>query len=316
MKACWWRRAALIAACGTAALLAACGSGSIESRLNPSRVIVFGDGFSDLGNGGTRYTVNDASTNNWALRVAQNFGKTVSASASGGLGYAQGNARVALKPDAAGNAATRTVVEQIDAFLASGNPGADDLILMGGGAADIVVQAQALLAGSQTRAATDAAVEAAGQALAAQVRRLTDAGARQVAVVGPFNLGKSPWAIAIGQTALLEELTLKFNNAFLVAAVDLGNRALYIDAAYYFNLVVGNPASYSLANATDAVCNSVDAGAGIGTGAGQVNSALCTTATLVNASYDTYLFADRLHVTPAAHRLFGDFAFDRLRARW
>ena len=61
-----------------------------------------------------------------------------------------------------------------------------------------------------------------------------------------------------------------------------------------------------------------DAGTGgIGIGAGQVNSALCTTNTIVSgADYNLYLFADRVYPTPAAQRKFGDYAFQRIRARW
>ena len=57
------RRALLLALCASSALLAACGGGNVESQLVPSRIIAFGDGFSDLGQGGTRYTVNDSSVN-------------------------------------------------------------------------------------------------------------------------------------------------------------------------------------------------------------------------------------------------------------
>ena len=58
---------------------------------------------------------------------------------------------------------------------------------------------------------------------------------------------------------------------------------LYIDAAYYFNLVTASPSSYSFdnANASKPVCTAIDAGPGIGIGAGQLNSALCTPSTLL-----------------------------------
>ena len=50
---CHWMRRALLALASAAALLvAACGSGTIESQLQPSRIVVFGDGFSDLGQAG------------------------------------------------------------------------------------------------------------------------------------------------------------------------------------------------------------------------------------------------------------------------
>ena len=90
-----------------------------------------------------------------------------------------------------------------------------------------------------------------------------------------------------------------------------------MDAAYYVNLYTSVPGVYSFTNAANPVCTSVDAGNGIGIGAGQVNSALCTPSTLVaGASADRYVFADSVYLTPEAHRQLGDFAYDRLRARW
>ena len=72
----------------------------------------------DLGQGGSRYTVNDGSVNIWTQHVAASFGVPLAPAAAGGTSYATGNARVNAKPDAAGSSATPTVTEQIDSFLA------------------------------------------------------------------------------------------------------------------------------------------------------------------------------------------------------
>ncbi len=61
----WLRRGVLLAACAASLLLAACGSGTTESRLAPARLVVFGDAFADVGQSGTRYTVNDGGIDNW-----------------------------------------------------------------------------------------------------------------------------------------------------------------------------------------------------------------------------------------------------------
>jgi phospholipase/lecithinase/hemolysin len=313
----WLRRAFALAACASALLLAACGSGSIESRLHPTRVVAFGDAFADLGQNGARYTINDGTVNNWSQFVAQSFLLTLAPSASGGLSYATGNARVLAKPDAAGNGATATVKEQIDAFLATSAFTANDLVLVNAGISDIVVQTSAFLAGSQTRDQLLANVGQAGRDLGAQVRRLVAAGAQHVVVVGPYNLGKSPWAIQTGQTAVLTEASGRFNEQLLVSVVDIGANVLYVDAALYFNLATAAPSAYTLSNATDLACISIDPGPGIGTGSGQINSNLCTASTLIGAlDAQSYVFADRLYVTPVAQRLFGEYAYGRIRARW
>jgi outer membrane lipase/esterase len=313
----WMRRALLALASASALLIAACGSGTIESQLQPSRLVAFGDGFSDVGQGGSRYTVNDGSVNIWAHQVAAGFGLPLAPVAAGGTSYATGNVRINTKPDAAGNSATLTVTEQVDQFLATNSIGSDDLLIIGAGIGDIVAEAAKVNSGAQTGDQMMTNVRQAGRELGGQVRRLVQAGAAHVVVVGPYDLGKSPWAKATSQTDLLSDASGRFNEQLLLSIVDLGANVLYVDAALLFNLMVSSPASYDLSNETDPVCTSVDPGPGIGTGAGQVNSALCNTGTLVaGADYTRYLFADRIYPTPQAHRRFGDYAYDRVRARW
>lgn len=320
------RRAALIApwlaaaACTCLGLLAGCGSSSTESELVPTRFIAFGDSFADVGqSGGRKYTVNDSSVNHWLQKFAAGYGRSITASSAGGLGYAQGMARIATSPDAAGNASTLNVTQQIDAFLASQQLQDNDLLVVSGGVGDIIFEINAMQAGSQTEADMTTHLKQAGVALAAQIKRLLAVGAKHIAVVGAYNLGKTPWGTALDKKTVLTDATSHFNEALLVALNDLGEKVLYIDAAYYMNLL-SDPLSapgYAISNVVDPVCTSVDAGAGIGTGSGQVNALLCDTTTLLAGADDTkYAFADRIHFTPAAQRLFGDYAYSRLRARW
>ena len=310
------RRGFLLAA-GAAATLAACGSGTIESALKPSRVINFGDAMSDVGQGGSRYTVNDGAVNTWSALVAANYGLTLTAAVSGGTGYAQGNARVAGKPDAAGVSTTPTVTQQIDSFLASNTFGASDLVLVNGGLSDIIYEMAAVTAGTQTSDQMIANLATAAQNLAAQLQRLVKAGAKYVVVAGVYNLARSPWATSTGQTGLLGAASAKFNEQLLVNSVNLGANVLYADAAYYFNLVTSVPTGYGLTDASTVMCTSVDAGAGIGIGTGQINSALCNTTTIATGlDYTKFAFADAVYFTPVAQVLFGNYVYTRLRARW
>ncbi|HXE50889.1 MAG TPA: SGNH/GDSL hydrolase family protein [Ramlibacter sp.] len=315
---CHWMRRALLALASAAALLvAACGSGTIESQLQPSRIVAFGDGFSDLGQAGSRYTVNDGTANVWLHEFAVRFGLTLTATAAGGTSYATGNARINTKPDAAGNSATPTVTQQVDQFLAGNAIGANDLMVINGGIADIVAEMAKVNSGAQTSDQMIATVKQAGRDLGAQVRRLVQAGGAHVMVVGTYDLGKSPWATITGQATLLSDASVQFNDQLLLSIVDLGANVLYVDAALEFNLMIASPPSFNMTDATNPVCTSVDPGPGIGTGAGQVNSALCNTSTLLaGADYTHFLFADRIYPTPQGHRTFGDFAFDRIRARF
>lgn len=307
----WMRRALLALASASTLLLAACGSGTIESQLRPSRIVAFGDGMSALGaTGSDRHTVNDGSVNIWTLELASRFGVPLTTS------YAAGNARVSRKPDAAGVAATLTVAEQIDAFLASGAIGANDLLVINAGTADIIAEMAQVTSTAQTSTQMIANAGQAGRELAAQVRRLVDAGAKHVTVSGPYHLGRSPWAAAIGQGSQLTEASNKFNEELLVAMVEMGAEVLYVDAALLFNLMIGTPEAYDMTNATRAVCTSVDPGPGIGIGANQVNSALCTPGTVSTSDYNRFMFADMVYVTPHAQRKLGEHAYDKIRGRW
>ena len=107
-----WLRRSVLAAAGVSAamLLAGCGSSTIESALKPERFIAFGDGLSDVGQvNGARYTINDGSSANWTQELAGIYNLKLTAASVGGTSYAQGNARVSAKPDAAGSASALTV---------------------------------------------------------------------------------------------------------------------------------------------------------------------------------------------------------------
>jgi outer membrane lipase/esterase len=315
----WLRRALLLAASASALLLAACGGGSVESQLSPTRVVAFGDAMGDVGQNGRRYTINDGSVNNWTQFVAQAYGRTLTPVSAGGTSYATGNARVTAKPDAAGNPATLTVTEQVTAFLAASKPNDNDLVLVSGGTSDVIAEAQAVIAGTQTRDQMLVNVGAAGRELAAQVRRVVAAGATHVVVAGPYNLGRSPWALQTNQGDLLLAASSRFNDQLLVAMVDLGANVLYVDAALYYNLVVSNytGSSYNLSDVTQVACTSIDPGPGIGTGPAQINSNLCTPATLLpGIDPAKFLYADRVYPTPRGQQLFGDYAYGRIKERF
>lgn len=317
MAANWMRRTALVSACATAVLLAACGSSTTESAITPSRFIAFGDATSDLGQNGSSYTVNDGSVNIWTRYVATQYGQQLTPSNQGGLNYAFGNARIAATPDAAGNPATPTLAMQIDSFLASNALQRNDVVLLSAGVSDMIAGLKAVIDGTQTAGQNTASARALGKQYADQIRRLTDAGAKQVVFSGTYDLGKSLWAIERGQVGAAQAASEAFNEALLIGLNDLGNSVLYVDLAYYVNLYTYSPRSYGFTNATTPVCTSVDPGPGIGIGAGEINSARCNISTLIpGVDPGAYLFADKVYLTPSANRQFGAYAYDKLRFRW
>jgi phospholipase/lecithinase/hemolysin len=311
----WLRRAWLMAACATALVLAACGGGSTtESQLAPARVIVFGDATADS-TSATRYTVNDGTPNSiWTEYVAAQYGLTP-------ISSAKGNVRVVDPGGANGAGATPTVAQQIDIFLTGNSFNANDLVLVSAGTSDIIAEVQAAIQAAPTQTADEAIARAdqAARDLGAQVQRLVNAGARHVAVAGPYNLARSPWALQTGQASLLSSAVRAFNNRLLITmeTAALGSSVLYVSQETFIDTVISNPGGYALSDTVNPVCadSAKDPGPGIGTGTNQLNSSKCM-AVRAGADANTSLFADRVYLTPTGNLQFGAYVYARLRERW
>ena len=327
----WMHRTLLTAAAAASvALLAACGSSTTANSVRPDSIITFGDAMSDLGqnSNGRPYSVTttDGLQNNWTREIAYRYDLTLTAARAGGTAYAQGNARVAL-PDATGTNAP-SITSQIDSYLAA-NPKFPDkqFVLLSGGMSDVIAGYNEVLAGTTTVDQYLANMRTAGKQMADQVRRLHVAGAPRVLAIGTPNVSRTLWAKGLDTAnpaadpqpiKTLEDATNAFNQTMQVSLVDLdGTQVLYSDVQYYFNSMTGNPGNFNFTNNTDPLCTTVDATNGIGIGAGQINSSLCTTDTVVDSSkISQYVFSDKINYTPEAHRRFGDWVYDRMKANW
>ena len=303
MKASWTRRAALaLVGVSAAAMMAACGDGSVVSDLKPARFMTVGDSFADVGQASGKYTVNDGSLT-WVQQLAANYNLTVDPASAGGLGYAQGYARVDSADTSSGTAAP-SVKQQIDQLLARTTMQEGDVMMLNGGMHDIVAAVTATGISDQTTAT----VKAAGKALAAQVRRVVAAGATHVVVTGVQNVGLTPWAVRLGEQSSIEKLSVAFNDALLIDIADMGATVLYFDASLFFNLINNKPENYSVDNATDPVCTTPDA-------------STCTPSSVVSTDYNRYMYADSLNFTPKVQRNFVDRsytenAYDKFKNRW
>lgn len=294
---CLRRAARLLAAAAATALLASCGGDSVVSDLNPERFLVVGDDMMDVGQNDYVYTVNDGSPI-WVQTFASHYGLDVQPSSKGGWGFAQGGARIS----AAGTAPS--VVEQVNEMLGRTTLGKNDVVLIGGGQSDIVAAVEA--AGGVTDAAT-AAVQQAASELAQQVRRIVDAGATHVAVVGAPPMGDTPWGRARGEDAV-NNLSVAFDNALKLGIYDMGDTVLFLDVALFFDLLYDDYEHHGFSNGRDAVCSTPDV-------------STCTAAEVKDADYTRWLFADDKHFTPEALRLFGtdsysESGFSRFDDRW
>lgn len=353
----WLRRTFWLSLVMLTSLLAGCGASQVVSAFYPTRVISFGDGLSDVGQAPcagsvSRHTVNDGTVNIWVQQVANSYGLSLnpSCASSQATGYAYGNARVVNIPDAVGNATTPTIHDQISQFLARDTFGPSDLVVIGGGLSDLIVQTQLIQQGAITQDQYLINMAQAGCDLGKEVRRLVNSGATHVMVTGTYDASRSPWGSNSGISSLMSlsvvgsnaqnlatpitcsEATgttsvniVGFNAALEVSIADLSANVFYVDSAYYYNMITGAnnaAAAYGLRDATTVVCDSVDPGVGIGivvngSQANQVNSHLCTPSTITTGlDYTKYAFADKVYFTPAAQVLFGNYAYGRVRARW
>lgn len=274
-----------------AALLSACGSGSTFEPLNPTRVISFGDGLSDLGQTGARFTVNDGTVNIWVERVATTYGKTITPQVAGGLGFAQGNARI--------NTGANSIADQITAFLGANTIGTSDLLIIDAGVAELA----ALALANPTDGALATAADTAGRALGTQVLRLTAASGKHVVVANAPDLGKTPFATAQGRAAGFTAATRAFNDGLKIALANVTNNVLLVDNEAYINTLYNSPTTLGASgNVTTAACT------------GAVTA--CTGTSNVVSNYGVYLFADDRHLTPRAHVLLGDNAYNKIKNRW
>ena len=247
---------------------------------------------------------------------------------------------------------------QIDLFLAQGAPSSNDLFVISIGTGDIMatgirnltINAAGVVAGLDdvqtglVTAGVSTSMQAAANALAVQVKRLTDAGAKYVLVVGPPNVGRSPWAATTGNATLFQNLSYNTGSGVVSMGSEglariqatfgnqTNNPVLFVEISGRVNeLTDGGNATF--ANRSTAVCaattntSTTVMAKSIGTGlkptaavgavpAGQLSAALCTTATL-NGDPATYVYADGVNFTLSMQSQFYSQALARMRlAAW
>ncbi|MDE1179504.1 SGNH/GDSL hydrolase family protein [Paraburkholderia sp.] len=283
-------------ACAAFALITACGGGSDNNNSSANttpaggvklQVVSFGDSLSDVGTyspviltnfGGGKFTTNPGEI--WVQKVAEYYGGTVTPAylggfgqplaAAGGLGYAQGGARVneplgeghadaSVANAAYAQATTVPVLQQIQNYIdAHGSFNSNQLVLINGGANDIFIQAQAIsdagtaaataaaqggadatTAANAGIAASVAAIPAASQAITTAatqfigaVQNLIAHGATHVVVMNIPDIVQSPLGVNSSASAkqVLGALTTGYNNA-LKQVFGSSSQVILIDAA-------------------------------------------------------------------------------------
>ncbi len=312
------------------------------------QTVSFGDSLSDVGTyawfaapnfSGGEFTTNPGAI--WAQDVALYYGGTLAPAYSdgltlttpaalGGLGYAQGGARVTLTPGVGAPPLSAVpVATQIHDYLSTyGGFTGNQLVLIQGGANDILSAAQ-LIEASPTNptviATQEAAIEQAAIDLAQDVGTLLSNGATKVVLVNVPDLGETPLGVSAADGgALLTSLSAGFNTALKTALTTAGilNEVIYVDAFSFIDNTITNAALDGFAVTNTATACDLTRITASATAYGETHtsvlgsmtpqqfgqtmatSLLCSPQMQVSSdASETYMFADTLRPTTHLHLL-------------
>jgi phospholipase/lecithinase/hemolysin len=306
--------------------------------------------------GGGRFTTNPGQV--WTQNVAQYYGDTLTPAATGGfgvpltqgtgLGYAQGGARVKLQPGLGhatpgtpnadfSQATTIPINDQVTNYLsAHGSFNSGQLVLINGGADDIllalsIAQATAqqaaaqaaagIITPAQAQAAAAAAVQTAGATIqqaaidfATVIGRVVQAGATHVVISTVPDIGATPRGVSSqDKGAALTQASAGFNLALQTAlnASGLLSKVIVVDTFTALNDVTKNFQSlgFTVSN-TGTGCN-LQAMIAAATKFGEPNPSdfgqalFCSPQTYTVANADqTYMYADTIHPSTHLHALY------------
>ncbi|MBU6247963.1 MAG: autotransporter domain-containing protein [Xanthomonadaceae bacterium] len=281
-----------------------------------SKVVIFGDSLSDGGNLSLalapqiqpplRFTTNPGETT--AELVAGGLGLPVTASLLGGTDFAFGGAGLVHNSSAG---PIPTLPQQLGMYLTGTGGQADPnaLYQVWGGANDIFYL---------TATSTDPTTLVTGTATAAQTEigllgQLQAAGGRYVVVYNLPDIGKTPMALAQGAAASAgaTQLSVVYNGTLSSGLSQLSAGGLNVIPVNTFGLVnevIANPAAYGFSNVTDAACGL----AASSVQCGPQGSGLPYT--YAPGTDQSYLFADGVHPTAAAHRLLSQVVLAEIAA--
>ncbi len=327
--------------------MTACGGGGSSSSTPSSQVaasyqvVSFGTSLSDVGTyapnialefGGGRFTTNPGQV--WTQDVATYYGSTLTAAQTGGFGatvtnnpngygYGQGGALVdgaeGLGWAANGAAAlTVPVTQQVTNYLTMhGSFTSNQIVLVEGGANDILQQLELLEASGTTQAAASAALTLAAEKFVGAIGTILQHGATKVVVVNVPDIGQTPLAGGNATTAAeISTLVSAYNQGVvqLLGIAGLTNDVVQVNAYTFIDNAVANYQAdgFTVSN-TDTACNlqlmeQNAAAAGEADPSAFASSLFCSPQVYKATNADqTYMFADTIHPTTHLHALFASY---------
>ena len=317
---CGWGRALCGAGVAGAVLLAACGGGSQVEAFHATRVLAFGDETSVINADGSKYSVNAVQTDLITLDCNNNLLWIQTVAAAYGLVFPECNTLPVSAPVsrilAFNGAKVADISTQVDQQLANDGFAPKDIVTMLVGANDILAQYADYPRVSE--ADLTANVEQAGAALAAQVNRIANLGAK-VLLSTTIDMGFTPLALTEeaanpGRAALLSRLSARFNAALRANIMNDGRKIGLVKLDEYVSGVAKARAAGggTFANTTLAACLPTAplpscTPQTLGTDAGAVPPPT----TPVAADGATWLWADTTHLSAGGQTSLGSLALTR-----
>ena len=275
------------------AIMLACTAGPAAAQF--SNLYFFGDSLTDAGSyapalppGLGRFTTNPDPV--WAQVLGERYGFTITPANQGGTDHAQGGARITGTPGVPAQPPTGNALPIATQVAQQVGAGIDSRALysLWGGANDIFYQLGLVQAGQITAAQAQANVVTAAQQYVAQVATLQAAGARNIVVFNLPDIGKTPGFA--GNAAQLTAISNLYNSTVQSGLDALGGNVIRVDVTALLNDVTANPGRYGFANTTGTAC------------VGVPSALVCGPENRVAPDANrTYVFADGVHPTGAAH---------------
>lgn len=270
----------------------------------------FGDSLSDSGNiaqaqalpAGNAFTTNPDRV---AVEIIANaFGLSAVNSLAGGTNFAWGGACVNANPAAPCLNPVPRISTQIDQYfgLTGGTADPNALYSIWGGANDIFATL-ALAPGS-----AQANTQAAAVSYITQIGRLQGAGANFIVVYNLPNLGITPQFLGTAGASPATQLTFLYNTVLNQGLAGLDDGIIPINTFGLIEEIIANPSLYGFTNVTGQAC-------GVGSSSvacGPAGSGLPFT--YPAGANQTFLFADGVHPTGAAHAMLANVVLSTIAA--
>jgi outer membrane lipase/esterase len=276
-------------------------------------MVVFGDSLSDDGNLSLvaqlpltmRFTTNPGQTG--VENVAEYFGVPMTPALAGGTDFAFGGAGV-VNNSPGTPAGVPTLPTQLGMYLQATGGKADPntLYAVWGGANDVFYNVALAQLGMLTPAQVQANLQTAAATELGMIQSLGKAGARYVMVFNLPNIGLTPSALASGPqgAAQLTGLSILYNNTLNNGLANAGLNIIPVNAYAILNEIVADPGRYGFTNVTQPACTGGDGSSFECLPAGTPGA----TVAYQPGTENTYLFADGVHPTTAAHAMLAQYA--------